>query len=526
MAWLAAHSHDEEAVVHALAAGDDEAAADVVDRAAAERWKRGELGKVRRWLDALPPHVIRSRPNLILSLVRAHLLTGHAEGMEELLQEAEARLPVDDGRPAALRIVFANLRGQFEAALALADAAERGSFPADSLWWFYVAGARVSTYFGLNQWAEAERVGVAALQRATATGDPYMVMRSAMLLADTQRQQGHLREAARHYELSISASRQIPGSRPPVAAMADVGLAEILYERDRQAEVAACLNQAIDLLGEGGILDSYAEALAALARTQQSQGDAATAAVTAVRARQVLQAMGPTWVGVRAWDHLTRLWLARGDLAAAAESNTHLRRLPSSQSALSHLLWCATPALVELAAGDHTAALRRIDQALAAAGPTAGTATAIKALTVHALARRAAGRRPEALAALGQALALAQPEGFLRTFSEAGEPLAALLEEGQRTWPVAVAAYVGQLLEAMGRTPVARPNAQALVEPLSDRELEVLRLMAAGHSNQEIANKLFVVEGTVKKHTHNIFGKLQARNRVQALARAQELGLL
>lgn len=229
---------------------------------------------------------------------------------------------------------------------------------------------------------------------------------------------------------------------------------------------------------------------------------------------------------MRAWDHLTRLWLARGDLAAAAESNTHLRRLPSSQSALSHLLWCATPALVELAAGDHTAALRRIDQALAAAGPTAGTATAIKALTVHALARRAAGRRPEALAALGQALALAQPEGFLRTFSEAGEPLAALLEEGQRTWPVAVAAYVGQLLEAMGRTPVARPNAQALVEPLSDRELEVLRLMAAGHSNQEIANKLFVVEGTVKKHTHNIFGKLQARNRVQALARAQELGLL
>ena len=239
---------------------------------------------------------------------------------------------------------------------------------------------------------------------------------------------------------------------------------------------------------------------------------------------------------MRAWDHLTRLWLARGDLAAAAESNTHLRRLPSSQSALSHLLWCATPALVELAAGDHTAALRRIDKllpvvdnfdmALAAAGPTAGTATATKALTVHALARRAAGRRPEALAALGQALALAQPEGFLRTFSEAGEPLAALLEEGQRTWPVAVAAYVGQLLEAMGRTPVARPNAQALVEPLSDRELEVLRLMAAGHSNQEIANKLFVVEGTVKKHTHNIFGKLQARNRVQALARAQELGLL
>jgi LuxR family maltose regulon positive regulatory protein len=161
--------------------------------------------------------------------------------------------------------------------------------------------------------------------------------------------------------------------------------------------------------------------------------------------------------------------------------------------------------------------------------------SAIEILSLQALALQARGDLTAALAALTSALALAAPEGYIRLFVDEGAPMAALLREAHARGIIPV--YVAQLLAAFSRTEgrglrtesihsVLSPQSSALVEPLSERELEVLRLIADGHSNQSIADRLIIAVGTVKKHINNIYGKLDVQSRTQALARARALHLL
>jgi len=150
---------------------------------------------------------------------------------------------------------------------------------------------------------------------------------------------------------------------------------------------------------------------------------------------------------------------------------------------------------------------------------------------LQALAHEAQGNIPLALAPLERALALAEPEGYVRIFADEGPPMARLLYEAA-TRGIAPD-YARRLLAAF---PVAEPEKAGpsrtqvlkseLVEPLSERELEILELMAEGLTNQEIASRLFLALNTVKTHSRNIYGKLNVRSRTQAVARAQALGLL
>ena len=178
----------------------------------------------------------------------------------------------------------------------------------------------------------------------------------------------------------------------------------------------------------------------------------------------------------------------------------------------------------------------RLDQALsqlAACQQTAeesgGLGWAVEIGILSALVQEAQGNRAGALSELERALLLAEPEGYAQVFVDEGEPMAVLL---RRAASRGIArANVRRLLDALARTaatqePMARPGAHHLVEPLTEREMEVLRLMAAGLSNREIADELVLAMGTVKAHLHNVYGKLGVRGRTQAAARARELHLL
>ena len=171
------------------------------------------------------------------------------------------------------------------------------------------------------------------------------------------------------------------------------------------------------------------------------------------------------------------------------------------------------------------ALLERLRQAAEAGGRMGSV---LEILVQQAMAAEAQGHIAEALIPLEQALTLGEPEGCIRTFVDAGPPLAKLLArmkaEGRRQ-----KAYVSQLLVAFGMGKVIQPSAasvQPLVEPLSERELEVLQLVAEGLSNREIAERLFVALSTVKGHNRVIYGKLNVSRRTEAVARARELGLL
>jgi LuxR family maltose regulon positive regulatory protein len=162
----------------------------------------------------------------------------------------------------------------------------------------------------------------------------------------------------------------------------------------------------------------------------------------------------------------------------------------------------------------------------------------IRLLVLQALAKQGQGDIDQALSVLGEAFSLAEPEGYVWTFVKEGEPMHALLEEAEKH---AVSPdYVNKLLdvfraeeqrsrgaeEKFAPSAPPLPGFSALVEPLSDREIEVLRLIADGLSNQEIADRLVIAVSTVKSHVNHIFGKLGVRNRTQAAKRAQDLGLL
>ena len=172
--------------------------------------------------------------------------------------------------------------------------------------------------------------------------------------------------------------------------------------------------------------------------------------------------------------------------------------------------------------------LARLREAAEAGGRTGSV---IEILSLLALAYQAQGNKTEAMAALERALSLAEPEEYVRVFVDEGAPMAALLRQSASRG--AAPAYVSKLLDALdaeapmrrGPTGPASPTAQPLEEPLSERELEVLRLIAAGLSNRNIAQELVLATGTVKKHINNIFTKLNARSRTQAVSQAREFNL-
>ena len=160
-------------------------------------------------------------------------------------------------------------------------------------------------------------------------------------------------------------------------------------------------------------------------------------------------------------------------------------------------------------------------------------ASAIEIMALRALALRAKGEKERAVGTLAQALALAEPEGYVRTFVDEGSPMAELLtlvleaRRRDRLDPPIPIDYLRRILAALERDASgATSRVVGLPEPPSERELEVLRLVADGKSNRRIASELFVSVGTVKTHTNNLYRKLGAHSRTQAAARARELGLL
>jgi LuxR family maltose regulon positive regulatory protein len=220
-----------------------------------------------------------------------------------------------------------------------------------------------------------------------------------------------------------------------------------------------------------------------------------------------------------------RLWMAQGNQAAAARWAEGLDLGPAKAGpALASEVEQIAVARVLLAEGKPGGSLELLAGLLAPAEKAGRMKSANKILALQALALQAQGNLVQALSTLERALSRAAPEGFVRTFVDEGEKMAKLL---RRALVEGIApSYVSKLLAASGESDKPAPEAaQALVEPLTERELEVLRLIAAGLSNQEIALELVVALSTVKTHINHIYGKLDAKSRTQAVAKARELDL-
>jgi len=384
------------------------------------------------------------------------------------------------------------------------------------------------------------RVGEAEDALAELAADPwatglnrYFAVRTYYTLGQVQRARGRLSAALQTCQQGLELATEAGRPVLPAAGVAHVGIAEVLYERN---ELDPALDQAmrgVELCGQLGYAQWLVTGLAALARIRQALGDQA-GALEAIGEGERLVPNPETIVDIifPVAVQRARLLLAQGDVEAAArwcaERGLGVEDEPSYLREREHLLL----ARVLLAQDESDQAFMLLEGLSEEAQAAGRGGSVIETLALQALTLQAKREKERAVSALTRVLALAEPEGYVRTFVDEGPAMATLLSEVlkvRQRGPLAPdipAYYLRKLLAALDQDASHIASDAELPEPLSEREMEVLALLAAGKSNRQIAKELFVALSTVKTHIKNIYTKLDAHNRTQAVSRARELGLL
>jgi ATP/maltotriose-dependent transcriptional regulator MalT len=553
--WYEHSEWASEAVEHALAAGDVELAARLVEHNAPALLQRSEGVTVDRWLTALPTGLVRSRSRLALARAILALIGGRVEEVEPLLTDAEHALTtagqphepaVDEaarglanvpGTAAMLRAELARQRGDVKHTIEFAQRARTLADERDGYLRFF-------TSWNLAVAKQMQgRVGEAEDALAELAADPwasglhrYFAVRAYYTLGQVQRAQGRLSPALSTCQQALELAAE--GGRPvlPAAGVAYVGIAEVLYERNELDAVLDHTTRGVALCRQLGYAQWLGTGLAALARIRQARGDQA-GAMEAIwegehlvpNAETIVDFIFPVAV------QRARLLLAQGKVEDAArwcaERGLGVEDEPSYLREREHLVL----ARVLLARDKPDQTLRLLERHLEEAQEQRRRGSEIEILMLQALALWEKGDKERAVSILTQALTLAEPEGYVRTFVDEGPQMATLLSEVLKAhqrrhlqlpeYPSAH--YLRKLLAVLEQAASgATPLSAQLPESLSERELEVLQLIDAGNSNRRIAQELFVTVGTVKTHIRSIYRKLDAHSRTQALVRARELNLL
>lgn len=540
--WYEANGFMARAIEYALAAPDHERAVRLIEQETGPAFSRGDVPSVLRWLEALPIDEKRRRPRLLPVHALALALTGQPAAADPLLQEAE-RIAVEAsvaeseqhfllGSTAAVRSWCARLRGDVPHAVELARqslANTQGGLRAfasvclgDSLWTTGdLAAARVAL------------TDAASICRAA--GQVYAALSAMTLLARVQAEQGHLREASATLHEALRFATEQRAERMPAAGAIHIGLGALAYERNELDEAEHALSVGRELAELTMNVTDLVWGSVSLSRVKWARRDEAAALELAVEAERVARDYGADPEIAIAHGWITRLRLARGDLAGITieehQPGTPAERVVGAVWLLDQI---ASVRLLQTL-GRHREALERLDELREAAIANERGRDLIEIMLLRALTLWALNSCDRAIQTLIDVLPLTAPEGYIRIFADEGQPMAEILtrvletqDSGPADLPSSVPGdYVKQLLTALERDTIgpASPIAR-LPESLSEREFDVLRLIAAGKANREIATDLFITEGTVKTHLNNLYRKLDVHSRTQALVRARELGLL
>ena len=518
--WYEANGLEIEAFHHAAAAHDFDQASRLAEGGGMPLLFRGAAGSVLGWLHSLPPAVLDAKPGLWVMYASAVLFAGRMSEIEAKLQAAERALdkPTLDeherdmiGHIASIRATVAVALNQVDLIISQSrralDYLHPNNLPVRTatIWTLGVA------YQLQGDRAAARRAYSEAISTSQAIGHIIIHLMATFGFGNMQEADNQLTEAVATYQRVVDMAGQPP---LPVACSGYIGLARISYERDDLEAAQRYAEQAVHLVRQIEKTDQLVVCEVFLARVRLAQGDLAGAEAILARAehfaRQHFFAASrlPEVAAVQ-----VLALLQRGDLPAAHDLANRYD-LPVSQ------------ACVRLAQHDPAAALARLEPPYQQAVEKGWVDQQLKLRVLQAVALFELGDRAKAVQWLGDVLRLGEPEGFTRTFIDAGLPMVKLLAEAVSRG--VMPDYAGKLLAAMDARALPSPRLapQSLIEPLSSRELEVLGLIAQGHSNHEIGERLFLTLNTVKGHNQRIFGKLQVERRTEAVARARELGLL
>jgi LuxR family maltose regulon positive regulatory protein len=554
--WYEQNGLIDEAIEHALRAEDFERAADLLEAHVDALWQRGEHTKLWRWQAELPREMVFSKPQLCIPYAFYLYNGGQLDAAEQSLQAAEQALDLSTdhtteaslieqnlshgtdvmklrGRVATIRAFIASYRGDVPGIIQYARKALDYLPEQDSPWRGIAAIVLGDAHAITGELATAYQIRLEALEISKAVGDIYLVMIANLKVAVTLRMQGQLERVIEICQQQIELAHESGMSQIVVVgwllAIWGEALAE-LNDLDRALDKA---KKGVELTEGGGEVAMLGWSYLCLTRVLYSRGDVAGTEEMVRKMENTAREsdLPPSITNLMAaWQ--ARIWLAQDELDAASQWVGERELNPDGEPTYLREMEYIVLARILIAQERLDEATRLLQPLLEMVEVGARTSRAIEILMLQALAFRAGGDTAGAMTALERALTLAEPGGFIRIFVDEGPPVARLLYEAATrgiapdyTRRLLAAFPAAETEESAAATPREASQA-AMVEPLSERELDVLELIAQGLTNPEIASRLFLALNTVKSHARNIYGKLGVHSRTQAKARAQALGIL
>lgn len=551
--WYEDHGLITDAVNHALAANDIQRVAHLAEENVLGMMERGEVGVLARWLKALPDDVIHSYPWLCVACAWALTYAGRFDDASACLEVLECDLmpamePADVPRISG----HINTVRLYIVSMTAVDWEKAPTYASKALSLLPVNDERtrglVAVLHGYvqrknHQYTAAKTSLLEALARSKMAGEIYAVVDLLCQIARVELQQGTLNQAAKTCRDALQqahAEGAAAHQALPVVGYAHTTLGTILLEWNELEQAERHAQKALVLSQQWGQFDSWIESQLLLARINASRGALADALAIIQSAKEASD-IAPDYTAIT--ETLVRL--ASGDIEYASgwldanalafdkrfvgihlERNITLARIRIAQ--YRHGLRSSLDDVI-----NHLVYLQQQLEAFDA------TRACITLLIQQALALHAKRQEEQALKALSRALALAEPEGYVRTFIDEGVPMTELLRAAALR--KINQGYVGRLLASQAGEPQGRETvgigrdqrhwdrssrSAALIEPLTDRELQVLQLLPTSLSSGEIGRELFIAPSTVRSHIKNIYGKLNVHKRAAAVARARELGLI
>ena len=527
--WYENSGLEIEAFHHATAANDVERAERIIEGEGFPLHFRGAGAPVLKWLKSLPTAVLNARPSLWLTYASALMMTGQHTTVEQTLQAAESALAAQQGiepdskaqdlvgRIASMRATLAIIQHDADTIIAQSRRALEYLHP-DNL------PIRTATTYTLGYAYQLQGDRAAARQAYTEVisisksfGDSVYTTAATLGLGQVQEAENQLPTAAETYRRVL----QLAGDPPrPIACEAYLGLARIYYQWNELDTAEVHARECLQLTRQMESVDTIASCQVVLARLKLAQSDSAGAAAILAEAETFVRQnnFAHQMTAIAATQVLTLL--QQDNLAAAAVlAQTH--EVPISR------------ARVYLAQGDTTTALAILEPLRQQVEAKGWQDERLRVMVLQVIALDAHGETEKALVLLSEALELAEPNGFIRIFVDEGLPMTQLLSEAAARGikPDYISKLLGVLeterqADTRESPPLAPASSQSLIEPLSERELEVLRLLRTELSGPEIARQLVVSLSTMRTHTQNIYSKLGVNNRRAAVRRAAELNLL
>jgi LuxR family maltose regulon positive regulatory protein len=529
--WYEQNGFLEEAMNHALAAENWDEAERLMQGAATMVINNGQFTTLARWLDALPEERLRHSAELAALKALVSFPMGQFDTAESWAGLAAALLPPDaapssQAMVVCLQIYLADIKNDNPTIIDLAHRALQLLKEGDP---YGILGAALSNL-------ASAQVVMGDIPAATQTlyelarfgqeeGRPISTVSALNTLAWLEHLRGRPREALALGHQALNSCVDARGNSLPLAGNAHIGLGLIYYDLNELDQARKHLAQGVELGKPLGLSSGRVEAEFKLAQVQHLMGETETARASVAGVRrataQVHLAVLDNFVG--AWEADFELRLGNVDAAARwAESAGLLLTDSPDLSREAEYLTYARVLLAQKRPAEVLTLLANLERYARSSGLVRSLITVC---ILQALAQLAQGEKVQALACLEEAVRLAAPEGYRRAFLDEGPAVLAILPELRARAPELIDSLLAGAPANLSRDKTA-PRQQPLIEPLSERELEVLRLMAEGLSNQEIAAQLFISVGTVKTHVHNICGKLAVGSRTQAAAQARQLGLL